>query len=125
MLKEYATTTQRSEAARSAWYGLPEGGHDAATLHVQCTRSHHLAVVFDTPDGLVYRSTLRPRSHGSKDRLDELHGNAEPGRYFDFLEPGPGVDDALPAWCDCGPRTLSRASVASWAAAHEHRVVVD
>ncbi len=125
MLKEYATTTQRTAAARAACEGLADGGHEDSVLHVQCARSHHLAVVFDTPEGLVYRSTVRPRSHGSKDRLDELHGDAVPEQYVDFLDAGAVADDALPAWCDCGARTLSRASVASWVAGHEHRVVVD
>ena len=125
MLKEYGTTTQRTDAARAARETLPDGGHDAAVMHVQCARSHHLAVVFDTPDGLVYQSTIRPRSHGSKDRVDEMHGAAVPEQFVDFLDAGVGADDALPAWCDCGPRTLSRVAVESWVAAHEHRVVVD
>jgi hypothetical protein len=31
----------------------------------------------------------------------------------------------MPAWCDCGQRTLSRAEVLKWIAAGEHRVVID
>ena len=49
------------------------------------------------------------------------------GIELDLLEAGgdPLTDDTVPAWCDCGPRTLSRVAMLEWIAAGEHRVVVD
>ena len=37
----------------------------------------------------------------------------------------PLADDSVPAWCDCGRRTLSRSAMLEWIAAGERRVVVD
>lgn len=125
MLIEELTTDERGLRAREAWARLPHGGHEGAALHVQCARSHHLATVFATPEGAVYRAVLRPRSHGQRDRVDEPHGAAVPAWVFDFLDAGQGADDTLPAWCDCGPRVLSRADLTTWIAAHEGRVVVE
>ncbi len=118
-------TADRVAEARRAYAELPHGGHDDAVLHVQCANSHHVAIVYATPAGLVYRAQVHPRSHGSRDRVDEPHGATPPEWLIDFVEAGPDADDALPAWCDCGARTLSRAALASWVAAHEGRVVVD
>lgn len=96
-------------------------------LQIQCARSHHVAEVFDTDAGLVYVAPVRSHSHGSYDLPDQPHGDQKPHQWMDLLRAGEGraVDDALPAWCDCGHRALSRESVLRWIADGEHRVVVD
>ena len=96
-------------------------------LRVQCSRGHHVASVYDTDAGLVYAAPVRDVSHGSRDLPDEPKGDHAPRRWFDWLldEPDLTADDALPAWCDCGPRTLSRAAVLTWVRGGERRVVLD
>jgi hypothetical protein len=37
---------------------------------------------------------------------------------------GPKVDDALPAWCECGPRVLSRAELQDALAQHQRQLLV-
>jgi hypothetical protein len=127
MTEQRATHQVRAQQAHDAWSALPHGGRDAVVLQVQCGRSHHIAAVYDTAAGPVYAAQVHPRSHGSRDRVDEPHGNREPERWFDLLasEDPTTVDDALPAWCDCGHRSLSRAAVLAWLAEGEHRVIVD
>jgi hypothetical protein len=117
----------RNAAAHAAWSRLPHGGHDAVRLRVQCAHGHHVATVYETDAGLVYVAPVRDVSHGSRDLPDEPKDVHEPHRWFDWLADAPGAaaDDALPAWCDCGPRTLSRAAVRTWVRSGEHRVVVD
>jgi hypothetical protein len=45
---------------------------------------------------------------------------------LDLLEaPRDAADDTLPAWCDCGHRTLSRADILTWVADRERRVIVE
>jgi len=121
------THDDRSRLAQAAWSALPHGGHDAIRLRVQCAHSHHVAAVYATEVGLVYAAPVRARAHGSFDLPDEPHGDQHPHRWFDLLDTsaGPTVDDALPAWCDCGPRTLSRATLLQWLDDGEHRVVID
>jgi len=119
------TAEERRSAAQAAWEALPHGGHDRVLLQVQCARSHHVAAVYDTAAGPVYAAPVRPRSHGSRDRVDELHHDQDISRWFDLVLIDDREDDELPAWCDCGPRKLSRAAITGWLAAHESRVVVD
>jgi hypothetical protein len=79
---------------------------------VQCPNSHHVAAVYETEEGLVYYSIEGPHAHGSKDRIDTAHhGGSRGSEYVDLLVGDPLDDDALPAWCDCGPWTLSRANL--------------
>ena len=104
------TVDERRLAAQAAWEELPHGGHDHVLLQVHCARSHHVAAIFDTPQGPVYAAHVRARSHGSRDRVDEPHGDQEISRWFDFLEVDDAGEDELPAWCDCGHRSLSRAT---------------
>jgi hypothetical protein len=120
-------STGRHELAQQAWSALPHGGRNEVRLQVQCSRAHHMAKLYETGAGLVYVAPLRAHSHGSRDRFDRPHGEAKPGRFFDLLGDADEhtVDDALPAWCDCGPRTLSRAALHEWLAAAEHHVIVD
>lgn len=116
----------RSARAAKALAALPHGGRDAIVLRVQCARSHHVATVYDTAQGLVYAAPVRARSHGDHDLPDEPHGDHAPHRWLDLLEgPRDASDDTLPAWCDCGHRVLSRADVLAWIADGEHRVIVD
>jgi hypothetical protein len=115
---------ERRHAAESAWRRLPHGGRDEVTLRIQCGSSHHIAAVYRTDAGPVYAATVHARSHGRADRPDEPHGATDPEVWCDLLV-ADADDDALPAWCACGHRTLSRAAVREWLAAGEHRVVVD
>lgn len=116
----------RSQLAEQTLDALPHGGRDAITLRVQCAKSHHVATVYATDAGLIYAAPVRARSHGDYDLPDAPHGGRGPTRWLDLLEPAdPMVDDVLPAWCDCGHRTLSRAEVKAWVAAGEHRAIVD
>ena len=125
MTEQLHTHHDRSEVAEAAWVDLPHGGRDAVRLQVQCGAGHHIAAVYRTPAGLVYMATVRSRSHGDHDLPDEPHDQA-PHHWFDLLEvEHPTVDDALPAWCDCGHRSLSRVAVLDWISTGEHRVVVD
>ncbi|MCZ3390129.1 MAG: hypothetical protein LH645_13680 [Actinomycetia bacterium] len=116
----------RSQQAKRALTALPHGGRDAITLRVQCAKSHHVATVYATDLGLVYAAPVRARSHGSFDLPDQPHGGLEPPRWCDLLEvSSPAGDDALPAWCDCGHRTLSRRDILAWIADREHRVIIN
>lgn len=125
MTEQLHTHHERGEVAEAAWAALPHGGRDAIRLQVQCGHGHHVAAVYGTAAGLVYLSTARSHSHGDYDRPDVPH-DQRPHRWFDLLEiHHPDVDDALPAWCDCGHRSLSRVAVLEWVADGEHRVIID
>ncbi len=120
----------REQVARRGLDLIVDRPSDFEVLNVQCTRGHHLAGVFRTPDGLVYQS--RPlghrHSHGDRDRYDAAHHHGdESPPWVDLLEvpPSAAVDDGLPAWCECGARTLSRAQLLHWIAEGEHRVNLD
>jgi hypothetical protein len=116
----------RSAQAEKALAALPHGGRESIVLRVQCDRSHHVATVYRTPKGLVYAAPVRARSHGDYDLPDQPHGDHAPHRWLDLLDvPRDASDDTLPAWCDCGHRTLSRTEVLRWIADGEHRVIVD
>lgn len=112
----------RSHRASEALARLPHGGKEQIVLRVHCNRSHHVAVVYDVATELVYVAPVRPRSHGARDLPDEPHGKQR--SWVDFVAV-PGVEDALPAWCDCGHRTLSRRAILEWVRDGEHRVIVD
>lgn len=119
--------TQRGAHARSAVEQLGGAARDQVRLQVHCAQSHHLARVIDTPEGLVYAATVHGHGHGSRDRVDVgHHGDRRPHPWYDLLDvSGMSADDGLPAWCDCGSRSLSRAAVLGWVRAGERRVVVD
>lgn len=117
---------ERSQQAEQAWQRLPSGGSEQAALRIMCAASHHVATVYRTDAGLVYRSEIRRHSHGDRDLPDTPHGTSEPKPWFDLLEiPDADADDGLPAWCECGQRLLSRQAVRQWVADGEHRVVLD
>jgi hypothetical protein len=82
---------------------------DHQILGIQCSRGHHVATVYETPDGPVYLSITGSHSHGSKDFIDTgKHGLSRGAEHVDLLAAEAGTDDDLAAWCDCGPRNLSR-----------------
>ena len=116
----------RHQAAHDAWARLPHGGREAVRLRVTCGASHHVATVYRTDAGLVYSAPLRGHSHGDRDRVDQPHRAQEIDLWFDWLAPDDAgmVDDAVPAWCDCGHRMLSRAAMLEWMDRGERRVVV-
>lgn len=106
------TATTRSEERRTlAEKALGRlGGERSARelLVVQCAHSHHLAEVVDTDFGPVYVTRIGPHGHGRLDLPDlGRHGSRAGEEYADLLHDPLGGDD-LPAWCDCGPRQLSR-----------------
>lgn len=119
----------RGKLAEGAWQALPHGGSSRATLRIDCSASHHVATVYDTEIGLVYRSQIRRHAHGDRDLPDTPHRDQEPKAWFDLLDLDESdfeqASDPLPAWCECGPRMLSRTAVLDWVAAHEHRVILD
>lgn len=127
MTQHASTHESRQQAARDSWAALPHGGRDSIRLQVQCARSHHVATVYDTPAGWVFVAPVRGHAHGSRDRVDEPHGGHQVDTWIDLIAPADGLvaDDSVPAWCDCGPRTLSRSAMLAWIAAGERRAVVD
>ena len=107
-----ASTTRRRRAASQALEALGPSRGDHQRLSVQCPRGHHVAAVFETEAGLVVRAMTGPHAHGSKDFVDTAHHGGSRGvTYVDLLEPVSTSEDVLPAWCDCGPRNLSRAEI--------------
>jgi hypothetical protein len=89
-------------------------------LEVLCADSHRVAAVYDTSAGLVYATTIGPHAHGSRDFVGtEQRQGCRGKEYTDLLRGDALVDDGLPAWCGCGPRTLSRAELT--AAVSDHR----
>lgn len=111
-MSSITSADHRRRLATEALASLGRARPDHQRLSVQCPHGHHVAAIFETQVGLVVRTLTGPHSHGSKDRVDTPHHGAAHGQeYVDLLDPRSTVDDALPAWCDCGPRTLSRAEL--------------
>lgn len=109
MRPDLTESTRRQERAARALATLGMHRSDHQVLSVQCSCAHHVATVYETDAGLVHRCLTGPRSHGSKDFLDTgKHGHRAGSEYADLLDAGTHADDDLPAWCDCGPHTLSR-----------------
>jgi hypothetical protein len=99
---------------------------DARVLSVQCANGHHVAGVYSTAEGPVVQAVPGRHSHGHRDRIDTPHrGTPGRGHWADFLDAGAMGDDSVPAWCDCGPWTLSRTQMAAWMADGERRVVLE
>jgi hypothetical protein len=80
-------------------------------LSVQCAHSHHVAAVYDTEVGPVFRSITGPHAHGRKDRVDAAHHGSHHGVVFVELLADPETDELLPGWCDCGTWSISRADL--------------
>lgn len=116
----------RDRAAQQAWAALPHGGREHVTLRITCANGHHVATIYDTVAGRVFVAPVRAHAHGDRDLPDAPHGDRRPQQWFDLLvDADPLPDDPLPAWCDCGPRTLSRHAVLAWLRAGEHHVIID
>jgi hypothetical protein len=120
-----SSSDARRRKAAEVLAGMGRSIHDAKVLSVQCASGHHVAAVFRTPDGEVIRAATGRRSHGNRDRVDTPHGS-RPARvpWSDFLDAGPHAG-TVPAWCDCGAWTLSRADLIAWLDAGEYRVVLE
>jgi hypothetical protein len=90
---------------------------------VRCTRSHRVASVYATPAGPVYEALAGPHTHGRRDFVDAGHHGAA---VVDLLDAtgDPMAEDALSAWCECGPRVLSRTILQEAVAAHRHHLLV-
>ena len=102
----------RRKLAADALAALGTQRSEHQRLSVQCAHSHHLAALYETDAGLVYHAVEGPHAHGSKDRIDTAHHGGPRGtEYVDLLIGDPMSDDGLPAWCDCGPHTLSRSDL--------------
>ena len=96
------TMTMQAEhptLARRALESLGARPTDHRVLNVQCRHGHHVAAVFATDAGPVYQAETGPHAHGAASRGTE---------FLDLLTPGRLDADEIPAWCDCGPWTLSR-----------------
>jgi hypothetical protein len=116
---------ERQRRAAAVLAAVPAPAHDSRVLDVQCTHSHHVAAVFTTADGPVVQTHRGRHAHGQRDRVDTPHHGHPTSAWTDFVDAGPLADDKLPAWCECGPWTLSRAELAAWVAAGEGRVVLE
>ena len=117
----------RAATARQAFEALGPSPSQKVILQVQCDSAHHVAAVYDTGSGPVYRSTLHSKAHGRRDYEDVGHHASQLGLdWFDLLDPGPdpGLSDELPAGCECGPYTLSRQQLIDQVRRGQGRVVV-
>lgn len=103
---------ERRDRASRVLADLQPQASEHLRMRVQCRHGHHLAVLYLTEEGLVFESRTGSHSHGSRDFIDTgRRGSRGGAQYVDMLEGGPWADDGLPAWCDCGPRTLSRSEL--------------
>ena len=98
----------RQSQARHELATLPHGGRNEVLLRVQCSRSHHVARVLHTAEGLVVETHPRSYGHGDRDRYDGTHHASPRMGWTDFLD---ASDDPIPAGCECGPVTLDRAEL--------------
>jgi hypothetical protein len=97
-------------------------------LAVHCACAHHVATVYRTPSGLLYAAVPWRHGHGDRDRHDAAHhGGHRDTPWLDWLDADQdvGLDDPLPAGCECGARALSRRRLLAAVAAGEHRIVID
>ena len=123
-MKTPTRSAERQAAARGLLDSATAAGTGRELLVIQRAHSHHLAEVMATEGGPVFRSRTGPPSYGSMDRPNlGRHGSAS-GQDFTDLLVDPLADDALPVWCDCGPRSLSRTWVAEQVGGSERTVRV-
>lgn len=118
----------RRNRARRSFEALGGERRKHRRLVVACARNHHVAEVYDADGVLVVLTSTGPRAHGRRDFVDTAHGPAHHGRVLvDDLDPAadPTADDELPAVCECGPRTLSRAALLAAVRDGEHHLRVD
>jgi hypothetical protein len=101
----------RRRRAAEAMTALGAGLSGHEVLSVQCAHSHHVAVVYDTEAGLVFRSLTGPHAHGRKDRADVAHHASQHGDAYVEVLTDREADEMLPASCDCGSWSLARADL--------------
>lgn len=122
------TKTLSDERRRTAELALEALGDDRPhreILVLQCSHAHHLVSVFDTEKGPVFVARTGPHAHGRKDFVDTGHRGAPGGtEYVDLLVSGGPSEDDLVAWCDCGPRVLSRIDVMDHIRLGHHTVLL-
>lgn len=118
--------TDRQERETLARRGLhaAAGEHVTALLQVQCPAGHHVARVVPTKEGDVVVTSVRAHSHGSRDLPDEPHTPNRSKEFIDLVDVADPAEDAIPAWCDCGQRSLSRRAIQRWLATGERRVIL-
>lgn len=125
MKTKRASVADRRHTAYAALEELGGGRSESLRLEVLCANSHRVAAVYDTPAGLVYATTTGPHAHGSRDFVATGQRQGGRGReYTDLLRGDELVDDALPAWCGCGPRTLSRVELTTAVTGHRKHLHV-
>ena len=128
MAPAFASAAERRAAAQAAITALDGPLSVHRKLDVRCRRSHHVAAVYEADGTLVYSATVGPHGHGSRDRVDTGHGASSRGRgHTDLLDTSgdPLCDDGIPASCECGPRTLSRAALLTSLGQDVRHVIVD
>ncbi len=128
MTRSPSIHASRQAAAQTAFDGLGPSPSDHLLLAVQCAQAHHVAALYRTSSGVVYVARPQAHSHGDRDRHDAAHHAHHHGTpWVDWVEPGEGValEDPLPAGCECGARSLSRALLLQAVADGEHRLVID
>jgi hypothetical protein len=128
MAHRFASAADRRAAAQAAITALdgPMSAH--RRLDVRCRHSHHVAAVYEADGMLVYSATVGTRGHGSRDRVDAGHAGSDRCRgHTDVLDTRGDLmsDDGMPASCECGPRTLSRAALLASVAEGVRHVIVD
>jgi hypothetical protein len=109
MSTDLTIPARRRDLARETLAGLGPDLDEHLRLVVRCPRSHTVAYVYDTDEGLVYRAVDGRHSHAATARSTGS-GHLE----SDFVEPvaaAPTQGDTLPAWCECGPHSVSRRMV--------------
>jgi hypothetical protein len=128
MASRFASAADRRAAAKAAITALDGPLSEHRRLDVRCRRSHHVAAVYEADGVLVYSATVGTHGHGSRDRVDTGHGASSRGRgHTDLLDTSgdPLCDDGIPASCECGPRTLSRAALLASLGQDVRHVIVD
>lgn len=119
---------ERERAARAAFEHLGHNPSEYTRLQISCGRNHHIATIYDTDIGTIFRSVTHAHSHGKRDRFDGGHNGEHLGKpWYDILNPGDGahIDDAMPAGCECGPYTLSRSLLIQHIVDGERHIVLD
>lgn len=102
-------SARRQRQARAALDALGPQRSTNQLISVQCRAGHHVATVYASEAGPVYVTRTGPHGHGSRDFVDTgRHGSRGGEPYVDLLDATAYADDGLAAWCDCGPRTVSR-----------------
>lgn len=84
-----------------------------------------MATVYLTALGPTYLAHIGPHAHGDMDFPDTGHRLERPGRDFVDTLQAAWSDDDLPAWCDCGNRTLSRMRLVADIDAGRRKVLVN